>query len=177
MATSRTLGTVVTLPTFSRTAAFSVAGDDMSQQRLSVDPDVLTDAMRNASAVSPATPDLAFQIGEADIIIAGNHRPLGQKGHNKPGVKTRLKFLQADGSVKLLTCEINFSVDNMLQAHTVDPSTGAIGDYSASSDLVAMAGEAALALSLNAMLNPTGSASSTRAALKLLFRGIVDGAA
>lgn len=176
MATTRTLGTMVALPTFSRTAAFSVAGDDFSSQRFAVDPDVLTDALRNASAVSPATPDKVFHIDDADIVIATNHRPLGQKGSNKPYGKSRLKFIQEDGSISTITCELRFSVDNTLRGHVVN-SDGTDGGYSASSDLTAMAGEAALALVLNALLNSTGSESSTRNALKKLFRGVVEAGA
>lgn len=167
MATSRSMGLNMSLPTFTRTVSATVAGDDFDQQRMRFDADELNAALLGSgdSALNGI-----IAVSAAEVFVATKHRPLGQKGANRPTVNSRLQFVREDGKIDTLNCQVGFTVENGLTAQEMTASGR--GSYVNSSTYIAQWGEAALCLALQSILGP--SATSVTESLKRgLFQGIV----
>lgn len=167
MATTRTMGTTNTVPTFSRTVDFVVAGDDFDTQRMRVDADALTAAIRGTGSDAQAT----YRIAGAEVFVQTKHRPLGQYGANKPSAACRLQFRREDGQLDTINTKLEFSVPNGMSGQVVN-ADGTDGGFQPSSELTARMAAVALAVVLQAVLGP--SAASFEDSLK---RGLLAGIA
>lgn len=167
MATTRTMGTHSTVPTFSRTVDFVVAGDDFDTQRMRVDADALTSAIVGTGEGAQS----AYRIAGAEVFVQTKHRPLGQYGANKPNVACRLQFRREDGQLDTINAKVELSVPNGMSGQVVN-ADGTDGGYAASSEITARMAAVALAIVVQAVLGP--SATSFEDSLK---RGLLAGIA
>jgi len=166
MATSHTMGiNISTLPVFeaTNTVTAMVGGDDFGTQRFKFDVDEVNSAMR-----AEYTSGISLASG-VEAFVNTKHRPLGQKGANKPQVLVRVQFKDQNNQIQTLTCSLGFSVENGLSA--MEDVAGTKTDYVQSSTYDAQWGEFAAAVALQIALS---SETTLRTALKKgLFNGVV----
>lgn len=173
MATTRDLSVKMT-PTFANNVSAYLAGDDLNQQYIKADPTAVSTAIATAYQSGANT----IRLDGFDVVVAANHRPLGQRGAHKPYVNSRAQVLQPDGRVATVACKIQFSVENGLAGIEFANGTAASSDWTSNTDYVADIAAAALCAALNGMGVglPTGenTTMSVRDAVKsLVVNGII----